>query len=98
MNGDSTPPTTKNQVGPEIKYGHGPLYGVKVLDITRFWNGPSATRNLSDYGATVIKVEMPNEGNPIRTQLPNNLPSGATAQVLRIGCLKLQIEVKNPYV
>ena len=39
MNGDSTPPTTKNQVGPEIKYGHGPLYGVKVLDITRFWNG-----------------------------------------------------------
>lgn len=80
MNSDSTPPTTKNQVGPEIKYGHGPLYGVKVLDITRFWNGPSATRNLSDYGATVIKVEMPNEGDPIRTQLPNNLPSGATAQ------------------
>ena len=26
------------------------------------------------------EVEMPNEGDPIRTQLPNNLPSGATAQ------------------
>ena len=58
MNGDSTPPTTKNQVGPEIKYGHGPLYGVKVLDITRFWNGPSAkcslfkVHNLSEAHAT----------------------------------------------
>ena len=44
----------------------GPLDGVRVLDLTRFQNGPSATRRLADYGATVVKVEAPNGGDPGR--------------------------------
>ena len=75
----SEPPQTSKTVGPRIRYGKGPLHGLKVLDITRFWNGPSATRQLVDYGATVIKVEIPIEGDPIRTQLPAGLPSGTTS-------------------
>ena len=35
----------------------GPLAGIKVLDFTRFQNGPSATRTLADYGCSVIKIE-----------------------------------------
>jgi crotonobetainyl-CoA:carnitine CoA-transferase CaiB-like acyl-CoA transferase len=41
----------------------GPLANIKVLDLTRFQNGPSATRRFSDYGATVIKVEHPEGGD-----------------------------------
>ena len=43
-----------------------PLEGIKVIDFTRFQNGPHATLMLSDMGAQVIKVERPGEGDPGR--------------------------------
>lgn len=43
-----------------------PLDGIKVVDFTRYQNGPHATAMLADMGADVLKVEMPGNGDPGR--------------------------------
>jgi len=47
----------------------GPLYGIKVIDLTRAMAGPFATMMLGDFGAEVIKVE-PVEGDESRSWGP----------------------------
>src|SRR5215471_16517166 len=43
----------------------GPLAGIKILDFTRYQQGPSATVMLAELGAEVLKVEPPG-GDPGR--------------------------------
>jgi crotonobetainyl-CoA:carnitine CoA-transferase CaiB-like acyl-CoA transferase len=40
---------------------HGPLSRFKVIDLTRVRAGPTAARHFADFGADVIKVEVPAE-------------------------------------
>ena len=44
----------------------GPLSGVKVLELGTLIAGPFCAKTLADFGAEVIKVEPPGEGDPLR--------------------------------
>jgi formyl-CoA transferase len=44
----------------------GPLAGVKVLELGSLIAGPFCGKTLADFGAEVIKVEPPGEGDPLR--------------------------------
>ncbi|WP_236939288.1 CaiB/BaiF CoA transferase family protein [Evansella clarkii] len=43
-----------------------PLEGVRVIEFGSFIAGPFCSRLLADFGAEVIKVETPNQGDPMR--------------------------------
>jgi crotonobetainyl-CoA:carnitine CoA-transferase CaiB-like acyl-CoA transferase len=42
------------------------LSGLRVIDLSLFLPGPHLTMLMADHGATVIKVEPPGEGEPVR--------------------------------
>ena len=44
----------------------GPLSGVRILDVATFLAGPFCATLLAEFGADVIKVEMPGQGDPMR--------------------------------
>jgi formyl-CoA transferase len=43
-----------------------PLAGVKVLELGSLIAGPFCAKTLADFGAEVIKIEPPGEGDPLR--------------------------------
>ena len=45
---------------------HGPLTGLKVIELGQLIAGPFAAKTLADFGADVIKIEPPDGGDPLR--------------------------------
>ena len=50
------------------------LEGVRVIELGTFLSAPFAATLLADFGADVLKIELPGEGDPMRTL--GSFPSG----------------------
>jgi crotonobetainyl-CoA:carnitine CoA-transferase CaiB-like acyl-CoA transferase len=57
-------------LGSQDPVGTAPLAGVTVLEVGAFMAAPFATMQLADLGATVLKIEVPGAGDPVRTTGP----------------------------
>src|SRR5690242_6439166 len=44
----------------------GALAGVRVVELTSYISGPYAGMLLADFGAEVVKIEQPPDGDPFR--------------------------------
>ena len=44
-----------------------PLQGVRVIDASSFLAGPFCATQLGEFGAEVIKIELPKVGDALRT-------------------------------
>jgi crotonobetainyl-CoA:carnitine CoA-transferase CaiB-like acyl-CoA transferase len=64
----------------------GPLDGVKVLDMSRVLAGPWAGQLLGDYGADVVKVEKPLQGDETRQWGPPWFETGAGREAAYFLC------------
>ncbi|HZP99153.1 MAG TPA: CaiB/BaiF CoA-transferase family protein [Reyranella sp.] len=82
-----------------------PLEGLKVLDVSTFIAAPAAAVALADYGADVIKIEAPGEGDPHRhnykraptyPRSENNFPLQLDGRLKRSIALDLKNEQARP--
>ena len=48
----------------------GALAGIRVVEFANYVSGPYAGMLLADLGASVIKIENPDGGDPFRYSLP----------------------------
>ncbi|MBK1787363.1 CaiB/BaiF CoA transferase family protein [Prauserella cavernicola] len=70
----------------------GPLSGVRVLDVSTILAGPLASSLLGEFGAEVIKIEQPGEGDPARRYPPLE-DDGVSAAWAMLGRTKQSVTI-----
>ncbi len=81
------------------RFSDGPLSGIKVVDMTRVLAGPMASQYLGDYGADVLKIEVPERGDETRHYPPfyKNTPfHGAMFMGSNRNKKSISVNIKHP--
>lgn len=74
----------------------GPLKGLRVLDIATIIAGPSAAALLGDYGATVVKAELPRIGDGARDFPPHKNGKALWWKVTNRGKRLITLDLRKP--
>ena len=80
----------------EAEGGRRPLDGIRVLDLSRLLPGPYASHILASFGAEVIKVEKPGEGDYMREYLPQVQGFNATFLTINRGKRSIAVDLRKP--
>lgn len=70
--------------------------GVKILDITKVFSGPFATRQFADYGAEVIKIESEKNFDDSREFPPLQNGTSGYFEILNRNKKGISLDLKNP--
>ncbi len=77
------------------KIGSRPLDGIRVLDLSRLLPGPYASAILANFGAEVIKIEKPGEGDYARGGQPQINGKGAVFETINRGKKSVALNLKD---
>lgn len=74
----------------------GPLKGLRVLDLATIIAGPLAASLLADFGAEVLKVELPGRGDGLRALRPHKDGVSLWAKVVNRNKTGLTLDMRKP--
>ncbi|MFF3579982.1 CaiB/BaiF CoA transferase family protein [Streptomyces mirabilis] len=82
--------------GTEAGTDHGPLTGLRVLDLATLFAGPLAATMLGDFGAEVVKVEHPAKPDPSRGHGPSKDGIGLWWKLLGRNKRTITLDLSRP--
>src|SRR5215217_4914802 len=74
---------------------HGPLTRVRALDLTTMFSGAFGASLLGDFGADVIKIELPGAGDPVRGMAPSKEGISLTWAVLARNKRSVTLDIRK---
>jgi formyl-CoA transferase len=72
------------------------MRGVRVLDLTTMFSGAFGASLLADFGADVIKIELPGNGDPVRAMSPSRDGVSLTWAVLSRNKRNVTLDLRKP--
>lgn len=98
MRTDPSRPTAIEPSAPATAGAPLPLAGVRVLELGQLIAGPFATRMLGEFGAEVLKVEPPGQGDPLRNWRLLHQGTSVWWQVQSRNKKSLSLDLREPEI